>query len=563
MNKNHSNAIRQTAPYALLSLVIGLGISLFNVLPVLFQDNIVQDDFNQSYFWVWKLWDPTLFENYFLVDIYQSHLVRTPIVNFIFHLGPYLTDNLIFFNKILAILIGTFSTLFAFLYFHQVTKNKVLSIMYTLLMACIFWYTDHVSNACTRCYLWMGLFAYMYYREAGKKYIASLVCFIMLLMSPFVFLLCLGMEFLFFLFSLDYKNISVSIRKNIGSLSALLFNTFSVALIYLVIFKDVKTMGKGTIFTLEEMKALPELNHGGRHPIFGASLMDGTWFTNLHWGLPVGKFGLYHVLILAMLFVLASMFLYFKRHKLKETLVSVFTSSAGVLFLTSILLYTAAQITFPLLYMPNRYIAVPWLLLSILIPFFLVYVLVDYLRERRKHLMSLSYIAFALVCVCSLYVTRNLHDPAFMKMSNEIKAYVERLPKDAVIAGHPSLDDLSLIPMVTKRMSFVDKERSIAYSKDILDEIRRRTITSFTMIFATSKSELVNLMESNGVTHILVNRWFYKKKYRNNPKYYKPYNKTIRSIISTNKEKGFYLKQLMKEKGLRYTVFSLEEIKAS
>lgn len=545
--------------FASVALLIGLSVALVNIFPILFQDNVVQDDFRQSYFWVWRFWDPSLFPKSFLIDIYRSHITRTPLVNLIFHLGPYLTDNLVFYSKVLAIIISTFSSLFAYLYFNQLTKDKFLSLFFTVIMSFIFWYTDHVSNACTRCYLWMGLYAYLYFRELNKKHLASLTCFIMLFMSPFTFLLCITMEFFNLLLSLDYRNLLESLKKNISSAVWLLINTFSVAFMYLFLFKDIKTMAIGKTFTLEEMKALPELNPGGRHPIFDGELLNGNWFSSVHWGLPLGGLDADLIIILLFIFVPILSYLFFNKSKT----LSLLRSNTLVLFYSSIALYFLAQITFPALYLPNRYISIPWLLLVLLLPFLFIKELINFLKKKGFTYTNTIYLLLIACLSVALYFTRMLREPGFVAMTPEIKAAVEVLPKDSIIAAHPDLHDINMVDVITKRTAFIDRERSVAYSKEILDEIRRRTIEAFKMTYSTSKDELVKLMEVNGVTHILVHKQFYRPKYLDNPVYLEPYNKTLKLIISKNRETGFYLKSLLKKRSAKYFLISLEEIKNS
>ena len=543
--------------FSLLAIFIGLVIALINISPILFKDNVVQDDFRQSFFWVWQFWDPTLLKKSFLVDIYQSHITRTPLVNLIYHLGPYITDSLVFYSKLLAVLISVLSSLFAYLYFHQLTKNKYLSLLFTAAMSFIFWFTDHVPNACTRCYLWVGLYSYLYFREANKKYLASLTCFIMLLMSPFTFLLCITMEFLHLIKDVDFNNISKSLKENILSLLGFLINFFSAAFLYLVLFKDIKTMAKGKVFSLEEMKKLPELNPGGRHPIFDGNLLNGNWFKSNHWGLPLGGLDSDVLIVFSILFL--SLVIYFFFNKNKITL--VLRSNAMLLFYSSIFLYILAQITFPALYMPNRYIIIPWLLLVLLLPFLYFNELICFLKKKHFSHIKLTYFLFLIFTLTILYIAKPLCEPGFVEMNPEIKKTIEVLPKDSVIAAHPDLHDINMVDVIAKRAAFIDRERSVAYSKDILDEIRRRTVEAFKIVYAPTKGELINLMEANGITHILVHKKFYKEKYLANPMYLEPYNKVLKEIISKNRSKEFYLESILKNKGTNYFVISLEEIK--
>jgi hypothetical protein len=354
-------------------------------------------------------------------------------------------------------------------------------------------------------------------------------------------------------------NIILNWKTQKRDLLGFFVNLFSVAFLYLFVFKDIKTMGKGHTFTVSEMKLIPEFNTGGRHPIFDSSFKDGSWFTSTHWGLPVGSFGIYHILALAVFILTISVYLYFNKNKA----VKILKSNTIILFYSSIILYILAQALFPLLYMPNRYIAVPWLILVILILFLLLFELVSYLNKHKPYLSKTFYITVSLICFLGIYLTQDLKikNPGFLSMNNDTKTVIEKLPKDSIIAGHPGLHDLTMIPAITKREVFIDRERSVAYSIDILNEIRRRTIESFKMTYASNKKELIDLMKSNNVTHIIAHKKYYKKIYLDNPKYYEPYSKPLKEIIEKNRNKGFYLDSLLKENGMGFIVLSTEELK--
>jgi len=334
---------------------------------------------------------------------------------------------------------------------------------------------------------------------------------------------------------------------------------FSVAFMYLFLFKDIKTMAIGKTFTLEEMKRLPELNPGGRHPIFDGELLNGNWFSSVHWGLPLGGLDTDLIIILLLIFIPIFSYLFFNKNKIP----SILRSNALILFYSSIALYILAQITFPTLYLPNRYISIPWLLLVLLLPFLFIKEFLVFLRKKKIAYTNVIYLLLIICLSIVLYFTRMLREPGFVAMTPEIKAATEVLPKDSIIAAHPDLHDINMVDVITKRTAFVDRERSVAYSKETLGEIRRRTIETFKMTYATSKDELIKLMEINGVTHILAHKQFYRPKYLDNPIYLEPYNKTLKLIISENREKGFYLKSLLKKRCEKYFLISLEELKNS
>ena len=57
--------------YPSLAALIGLLVAIQVVGPLLLNDNVVQDDFRQSMFWVWRFWDPSLFPNDFIANVFN------------------------------------------------------------------------------------------------------------------------------------------------------------------------------------------------------------------------------------------------------------------------------------------------------------------------------------------------------------------------------------------------------------------------------------------------------------------------------------------------------------
>ena len=125
------------------------------------------------------------------------------------------------------------------------------------------------------------------------------------------------------------------------------------------------TLGIGESFTAAEMRSLPEFNPGGRHPIFGSSLWDGSWWRNEHWGLGIGHLPIGPVVFIALTGVAAYLLLRARRKSPTPELKDWLSSAPLVLFCSSAALYFVARISFPVLYMPSRYTAVPLLLLTI------------------------------------------------------------------------------------------------------------------------------------------------------------------------------------------------------
>jgi hypothetical protein len=547
----------------LLSVIIGLffafryiGLELDNAISV-------QDDFRQSFFWVWQYFDSSILQNDFFAEMYKSHIIRLPLLNFIFHMVARFNLDLILFSKYFAIVIGVASSLVSYLFISAISKSKILAGFFTLFISFVFYCTDHISAAQARSFIWLGLMLYMYLKNTNKNILASLTCLVLLLISPNTFLLCQGMEvFYWFLESVKQKKI---LFKSISFYSILL-NTLITFILYKVIFRDIQTQGVGTPFSKFELKTLPEFNPGGRHPVFGSHFFDGTWFSNEHWG-----FGYGYLEISKLVFIgLAALAVYFTlRYLLKSN--SDNLNAILLLALSSITLYFSSQLLFPLLYLPSRYIAAPTLLLSVVFIFLAIEKLTefcfDHLSEvlkfselQKKQFLSISFILIATsFCLYFFSNEKKYIHLRYVSMNKAIVPIFEATPSNALIAGFPILPDLNSASIITKRRVYVDYERSMAYTKQSLEEIRRRNRRAIEMTFASSKEDFLRIAREEGITHFLALLDLYSPQYLQQAQYIKPYDDFLKQTIYKSQGK-FFLKDYLLEKNLRYVLLDISQI---
>ncbi|MBT6842408.1 MAG: hypothetical protein HOA17_01255, partial [Candidatus Melainabacteria bacterium] len=173
--------------YPSLAALIGFLIAIQVVGPLLFNDNVVQDDFRQSMFWVWRFWDPSLFPNDFIADIYSGSFDRLPLLWIIYAVAPFLTSNLIFFTKFAAIILAALTSLVAFLFFDKLSSNKILSLGFTTAFATMLWCTDHLSVVHARSFIWIFILAVGYFKLSCKDQLASIMTLVSLFISPIAF----------------------------------------------------------------------------------------------------------------------------------------------------------------------------------------------------------------------------------------------------------------------------------------------------------------------------------------------------------------------------------------
>ena len=539
-------------------LILVVGISLLfsyqNLANILFLDNVVQDDFRQSFFWVWRFWDESLFQDYFFAEMYQSHLTRIPLLNLIYRLAPLVSASPIFFSKLLSIVIAVLSSLSAYFMMRSFLAKKQLQsaenaeigvplyapLCFSACVSVMLWCTDYLSVAHSRSFIWLGLFLYLFLENEKKDLCKSLWIFILLLLSPIAFLLCLAMQFFSWLLkALQKKDI---LNINFYSLA---FNASAVLVLYKIIFAGIATQGIGREFSRSELERLAEFNPGGRHPIFGIDFFSKEWWSEGHWGLNIGGFEIsvivWAAFVIVPLYFFISKFLNRSLQRAAENVdIEVrLHAPLGLLFLASISLYIASAVSFPMLFLPSRYIANSSFVLAISSLFLIVIDILKILKIRFKQLpVKLLLIIFTFI-FCFIY--SNFYHPRYVSLSPELLERIEKLPKDALIAAHPKLAAINIIPAVAKRKVYINHEWSMAYTEESLREIRRRNRVLLKLIYARTKEDFLRIAKREGITHVLVAKKFYSKKYLANPVYLEPYNSFLKKLIGNSPSSAFWL----------------------
>lgn len=576
--------------YVILASIIAFIISWQILGPIIGNDLVVQDDFRQSMFWTWRLWDPELFKNDFFAPMYESHTYRVPLLFLVYKLAPLFTPSLIFFSKFLVLILAMLTGLMAFLFFQALLKHyecftqnigqiKILgtdvllidiwALCFSTILMITTWCTDHLSAAHSRSFVWLGILAYLYLKLINKQVSAGILCLLSIFISPHAFLICFAMEFFDGIIKYRLKFIDFKRKEFL----LWLFNGVVVAFTYLVVFKDIKTQGVGTSFTVAEMKALPEFNPGGRHPIFGSSVWDGSWWQNEHWGLGVGYLPISSIIKYA--FVASLFYLFFvlvgqnskKNSKTKNifynSFSAIFTSSPATLLYAAISLYTASQLLFPVLYLPSRYLAVPSLLLSVICLTLIVGIWLWQLSHELPKSYAGKVFALALIFTTGYYwnITHTFYHARYVSITPAVNEILSQTPKDSLIAAHPLLPDISTASITSKRKVFIDYERSMAYTHESLAEIRRRNEVAIRMTYAKSKEEFIKLADANHINYFLALYNFYQEPYISNPIYMEPYNALSRELVKLNPGESFFLQRFMAEQRIGYAIIDINKIR--
>lgn len=287
----------------------------------------------------------------------------------------------------------------------------------------------------------------------------------------------------------------------------------------------------GAQVTREQARSMAEFSAQGRSAFYS----DTLWQTVLNdrWG--IGAERLYGFgMILLMLYVI--------RRPAPLTIPRVVKD----LVWTSGVLFGLAHLVLFKLHLPSRYVLYTFPLAALLMiaghspgtcaavqrrwPTFAWQL--DWLtahQGRRWALLGLLAIGF--VYVQNRYIAAA--DPLTVQVDRpalQLYAYLQTLPKDALIAGHPL--EMDNIPLFSRRKVLVNQEVSLPYFTGYYQEVRRRLEDTFRTYYAADEAEIYRFIERYGVAYILVNRQHFTPAFLSNTIYYEPFNSLVKQQLS-------------------------------
>lgn len=196
------------------------------------------------------------------------------------------------------------------------------------------------------------------------------------------------------------------------------------------------------------------------------------------------------------------------------------------LFICTILMFYLSILTFPHLYMPQRYpLLTTYPLTLLLIPGMII---VTY-KTFQSYLSKIGIIIFLLAPLITINGALQLNKKIKTGVENnrEIYEFLESLPQDSLIAGWPT-DIIESVPLYTAKSALLTQETHQVFHKTYLLEMRARATTLFDAYLNPSPKTLKELQKTFGVTHLIVT--LQRAKY----KYFSPFNLQIAKLLTNN-----------------------------
>ena len=124
----------------------------------------------------------------------------------------------------------------------------------------------------------------------------------------------------------------------------------------------------------------------------------------------------------------------------------------------------------------------------------------------------------------------------------DIYDYLKTLPEDSLIAGYPP--DMNCIALFGQRKPFVMSLLNAPFYKDYYKAIKQHEFDFFSAYYG-NKQEVQKFCEKSGVTHIIVNKDHFDKKFLDQTHFYpepfEPFDTHIHIQNLTKGKKEFYL----------------------
>lgn len=518
-------------PLLLGCLFLAFFVTLLRELPALGDPQIINDDdVRMNMYWMRRFQDPALFHDDLLTDFASSPKYAPKGWAALYRIGSYVIDP-VRLSSVLPLII---TPLVAFYLFRlgSLIKDHLAGL---LLVA--FYLTDVATNPTVptghaRSLLLPFLVPFIYYL-LRKKYlvVVTLVAAAPLFFPPVV-PLCLGILALS-LWNLRRGCLALTRPAVLSVFLGLILAFANLAPVFIFYHNE----RIGPMVTKAEALKMPEFYKGGREVYFRESWLKFLAFDNS------GIIRKSHVVEISTLILLSATVWITLRKTGRLSL------PQEVLYLpiASLVMYLLAHFFLFRLYFPGRYTHES-------IPLFLMLFVSTHLYDAVSHwvgapehwsVFSHRHVRLTLlggVLLAFFIVQYRWPDRRSTSLLRnplpQLTDYLGTLPKDTLIAGHPT--DMDWVPIFARRKVLVSDELSLPFYAAYYGEVRRRTYDLFRAYYADSPEQIDTFARKYGVDYLVVNlRHFALDYLGRRDYYYRPFNEVIAEVVSKNVSRGF------------------------
>jgi hypothetical protein len=500
---------------------------------------VFDDDARQHVYWTARFQDPVLFQADLLTSFISSELFAPLGYRLIYELGigRLLIDPLPFSQLLTLILLLISLWLLSELSKGLIADGRGRTFLLGLFL---FFSLYGASGGFPRTFAFPLLVSFVLLLEKGAfRWASVIIIFEALLYPPIVLntMALAGWDLAGGLFGFAKKRRDVQgegeavdrtgFRAWVGDLVSL---AAAVALTILLLLSTYGGQGgdiPGRQVTLEEARAMPEFHPGGRSAFFSGSL---TGY------LLVGRSGIGAVHLIGFAIILTAMGLVIGFRRI------VIPALALRLTWTSLMLFGAAHLLLFRLHLPSRY-TLYTLPLAFMLTIgantgrFLDSLLPKWERIRSKAFSGgvprrLSWAIFGGLLLGYAYVQGHYicrfdtQVVALEPVEREMLSFLEGLPKDALVAGHPM--DMDNVPLLARRKVLANRELSLPYYVGYYTEVRRRLLDMLAAYYATDWREIEAFANRYRVDAMVVRKAHFDESFTRGSIYLEPFNNLVK-----------------------------------
>lgn len=507
--------------YVLGAATVVYIVSQFNALT---NQYWIMDDVRQQIYWMQRWLDPELFQGDLLSRYAQDYVPWG--VQAVYYLGSFIVSPVQFTKAVAFILyVATMGFLYGLAKGFEDDFTAV-----TIVCVCFFFpgFMTKISGGLSQGFVYPLLAAYLYFLSTEKTLAASCMIFLQSLFNPYVFTLCLATHSFYVLNQavrpLHRNGVSEHTSWQKALSIVLVSNLPAIAGIALMILKYVVMQSPefGEIVTWKDMEGNQEYSELGRTDdlpppsILWELVLPWSYFFPFSKQFPI----LFYGCLCAVTAGIATALL----RGGKDINVAGFRVF-GYLLPASIILYGISYVLLLRLFIPNRYIEFSFTIFYA--------VLLGVALARALSISGITRLAspIVLIVIAVLGGLRNynvsIYDYTHYK---PLYSFVETLPKDAVLAGHPELMDN--IQTFAHRKAFVTYELSHPYRTRYWEQIKKRLFDLFDAYYSETPEQVREFAARYGIGYVVVrDKDFPKPIPKHTSLYFEPFGEYIRKLL--------------------------------
>lgn len=506
-----------------VSFIAPLYFGLISLLHTASSRYIVQDDARLHIVWLQRLTDPELFSEDIIADYFG--IIQPVGFKLLYRLAAAAGMEALTLAKILPLVLAVIATAYLFWVALRILPVPMSGVLATILLNQNIWIRDDLISAAPRAFIYPIFSAFLYYLLKDAKLGSFIALAGLGLFYPQMMLIAVGLLTLRLVKWQGVKpHLSRRFQDYIFWLIALV-----MTLAMLMTFSHQVAAQVGDLASLDEMKALPEFQLGGRGEYFGVPFLS-FWFD----GSSGLRFPLFPpIILLGFLLPLVDWQVSAARIKLLAfSLAPQVTSEVRVIYqllISAIALFLIAHLIFPALYLPSRYTFYSSRFVLILASSVMLTLVGQgwgaWIMRQKRRVSDWNWLDFATVELSLALAIAILITPAipFLFLGGQgwvigqpasVFEHIAQSPKDSLVASLVT-DINDNVPAFSERSILVGREFALPFHPKFYAQMQQRAEDLVRSQYTPDPAVLRSFIETYGLDIWIIDRDFTNPAYLN------------------------------------------------